>query len=269
MAALSLRRVPWVGSPASQVQWAAPTSCRPSRVTSFPSFGGTMLHALFVPAEHGALRSGAWRLSRKSPHRLCMEATGSPRFLGSPCPNVPCSSTPAGRSDLALAAAAVLPSGTANPSATASCFRGSITRPVRSLSTLRACVALGAQDSLPACWLCFGRAGLSPAGLLSSISGAHRSTSLPSRPGLPGAPQIRLRASGASLWGPPALPSGVHPPTATAAASATRVRGYPVASISSSDGSPGEIGSTRWPRSRRVTAHLARSVPPRGLDLVE
>ena len=46
-------------------------------------------------------------------------------------------------------------------------FRGSMTQPTGSLSTLRRPGHPGAtQDSLPACWLRFGRAGLSPAGSL-------------------------------------------------------------------------------------------------------
>src|SRR6516225_6496008 len=37
----SLHGVPRVGSPASAVVRSTPTSCRPSRVASFPSLGGT------------------------------------------------------------------------------------------------------------------------------------------------------------------------------------------------------------------------------------
>jgi len=54
-------------------------------------------------------------------------------------------------------------------------FRGSTSRPAHSLSTLHAAgLPVRAQDSLPTCWLDFGRAGFSPAGLLSRVSGGHR-----------------------------------------------------------------------------------------------
>ena len=56
-AAPSLHGVPWVGSPASAVQWSTLTSCRP-RLT---------------------------RLRSARRFHLAMVATGSPRFLGSPC----------------------------------------------------------------------------------------------------------------------------------------------------------------------------------------
>ena len=56
-----------------------------------------------------------------------------------------------------------------------SVFRGSMTRPICSLSTLRTPDCSGhTQDSLPARWLSFGRTGLPPAGLPTQISGRHR-----------------------------------------------------------------------------------------------
>lgn len=62
---------------------------------------------------------------------------------------------------------------------TGSNYRGSITRPTGSLSTLRRPGHPGTtQDSLPARWLGFGRAGLSPAGLLIEFQiGRHLSFS--------------------------------------------------------------------------------------------
>jgi hypothetical protein len=90
-AAPSLHRVPRVGSPASQVLLAAPTSRPPSRCASV--------------APRAPIPSAS------------TEASGSPRFLGSPLAFVPPSQTPVGRSTLALTSGPVLPSGIATPSA--------------------------------------------------------------------------------------------------------------------------------------------------------
>ncbi len=91
-----------------------------------------------------------------------VETTGLPRFLGNPHVDVPCSSTPAGPVGQAISAQPMLPSAvdTASAPATVKFFRGSITRPAHSLSTLRSrdC-SRTTQDSLPAVGqLC--RAGL-------------------------------------------------------------------------------------------------------------
>ena len=52
----SLHRVPRVGSPASSVLRGAPTSCCPSRRTSFPSLGGTVVALAFAPHRSSASR---------------------------------------------------------------------------------------------------------------------------------------------------------------------------------------------------------------------
>ena len=45
----SLARVPQVGSPGSTVLWDTPTPCRPSRRTSFPSLGDTIVASVVRP----------------------------------------------------------------------------------------------------------------------------------------------------------------------------------------------------------------------------
>lgn len=71
----------------------------------------------------------------------------------------------------------MLSSDLAKPSTPGRSFRGSITRPISSLSTLRSPGHPGTtQDSLPACWLHFGRGwdfhplGSTPTFRFSSIS---------------------------------------------------------------------------------------------------
>ena len=60
------------------------TSCRPSRRTSFPSFGGTTV----PPARFAPLRASAPRglelVTRYLPPGFAVETTGSPTFLGNP-----------------------------------------------------------------------------------------------------------------------------------------------------------------------------------------
>jgi hypothetical protein len=91
-------------------------------------------------------------------------------------------------------------------------FRGSITRPIDSLSTLR---SRGhprtTQDSLPTRWLGFGRTGLSPAGLFIEFQGGIGSP-IPFEPGFadarkpgkqkPGTPKGAARSRGATKGGP-------------------------------------------------------------------
>ena len=81
-----------------------------------------------------------------------VEMTGPPRFLGDPHPYMPCSSTPAGSPRQALAAIrCCLPPIEQRRHPRLSQFRGSITRPAHSLSTLRSMGCPNAtQDSLPA-----------------------------------------------------------------------------------------------------------------------
>src|SRR5579883_1991780 len=168
----SLRGVPRDGSPASQVQWSAPTSYAPDRlvclVRSVPSDGASFAlvgGGAAAPASPGV---GQWLPSRI----LSTETEDLPGSWEAPLPSCPALGPRWAARSSPNRIRAVLPAATSMASATTiSSFRGSITRPVGSLSTLR---SLGhprtTQDSLPACWLGVGRAGLSPAGLPSRIS---------------------------------------------------------------------------------------------------
>ena len=130
-----------VSSPASAVVRGAPTPCRPSRRASLPSLGGTAL----------AL-AGSLLLSDRAPsltgQGVCYtshprsgsraETTGPRRFLGNPIVRMPCSSTPVGLPRQASTAhQCCLPQFKQRRLPQYACFRGSITRPVHSLSTLR------------------------------------------------------------------------------------------------------------------------------------
>ena len=105
-----------------------------------------------------------------------VESSGPPRFLEDPLVCVPRSQTPARPQDLACCDPGMLPSATRTASALATIqfFRGSITRPTYSLSTLRGPGHPGTtQDSLPAGGL-LCRAGFEPAGSLREVSALHR-----------------------------------------------------------------------------------------------
>ena len=151
----SLHRVPRGGSPASSVQWGSLTSCHPSGPTPLPSPSRT---ACAPP--HFALAAGG-RPPRQarifgqpgpSPAVTSAEMMGSPRFLEEPLWTYAVLSDP-GRAPCARPSGAGvlsprLPRRT-TPSQQA--FRGSITRPSPSLSTLRRRpYATSTQDSLPA-----------------------------------------------------------------------------------------------------------------------
>ncbi len=106
---------------------------------------GSCCFRFLVGTDTGAsilcLRSHSWRRA------------GSPRFLGNPFANMLCSSTPADRTRQAHKTHPMLPSVRLTTSAPRSVtFRGSISQPVRSLSTLHGSDYSDhtAQDSLPA-----------------------------------------------------------------------------------------------------------------------
>jgi len=95
-------------------------------------------------------------------YRLAAETSGSPRFLGDPLVHMPCSQTPEGPPGSGHSTQAMLPSArnTASAPSNSFQFRGSITRPMHSLSTLRRTgLPATTQDSLPAAGL-LCRAGL-------------------------------------------------------------------------------------------------------------
>jgi hypothetical protein len=116
----------------------------------------------------------------------------SPGSSATPLANMLCSSTPADRMHQALAMPAMLPSAQLTASAPHSVtFRGSITRPVRSLSTLR---GSDYSDRTPRktrfpLVANLGGAALSPAGLLQEVStlcfNSHRFLLLEALPGAP------------------------------------------------------------------------------------
>src|SRR6516165_5519393 len=63
MASPSLARVPQVGSPGSTVLCDAPTPCRPSRRTSFPSLGDTIVSSPVRPHSWGLCCGSSWSWS--------------------------------------------------------------------------------------------------------------------------------------------------------------------------------------------------------------
>ena len=145
-------------SPASSVLLKRSDARRPSRSAPFRSPSGTTDYcesrgggelplagssSVLMPVpQSSAFDSHSWRRA------------GSPRFLGNPFAHMPCSSTPADRIRQAIATHPMLPSARLTASAPRSVtFRGSITQPVRSLSTLHGSDysdSNTAQDSLPA-----------------------------------------------------------------------------------------------------------------------
>jgi hypothetical protein len=118
----------------------------------------------------------AWRSFSATPVPLSRGDDRISRVPGEPFAYAPCSSTPPGRCPPRLCGgtgAAFRSLNNVGPSM--SHFRGSIAWLICSLSTLRSRgYPRTTQDSLAACWLGFGCAGLSPAGLLPRISESHR-----------------------------------------------------------------------------------------------
>ena len=124
-----------------------------------------------------------------SPEYLCRRLGDLPGSWGTPLASVPRSPTPASQPFLTIAVGLVLSSEYDTSSTFATLFfRGSITRPTCSLSTLH---SLGhpktAQDSLPACWLNFSRVGIAPTGFQSRISKRHSIPPFPTSQASPGA----------------------------------------------------------------------------------
>ena len=137
---------------------ATPTSCRPSRLASFPSLFGTAAAPwASLPPAQGAAPCGPGVIDRLPLPVRATETTGPPRFLEDPLMNVPCSSTPAESSRSATAARrCCLPLSRQCRLPRLLCFRGSITRPTHSLSTLRRMnYSIATQDSLPDGWPAF------------------------------------------------------------------------------------------------------------------
>src|SRR6266498_6065759 len=155
----------------------APTSRRPSRPALFRSPGRTTDCRLSRGS--GELLLPAPRRNYAGASILCLrlalvETTGSPRFLGNPFANMPCSSTPADRVHLAAGDARryCLPLQLTASAPRSVTFRGSITQPVRSLSTLRSsdCSDRTPRKTRFPLVANLGGTGLSPAGLLKEVS---------------------------------------------------------------------------------------------------
>jgi hypothetical protein len=144
--------------------------------TRFPRFTGTMEHSdssTCVPPRFSVVAR------RYRSTRTRRGLSGSWAVLA----YVPCSSTPARAPCSTIVRTALLPSGTLTASALAMlAFRGSITQPAASLSTLR---SRGrprtTQDSLPAGWSPLAGRGLHP---LDSFERFRASSSLFSSPRL-------------------------------------------------------------------------------------
>ena len=208
-APLSLHRVPRVGSPASQVRWRAPTSCRPSRRASLPS-RVTYPRALvpFAPPPCRAHRSEAWTVCCIGcPTRWLDGDDRISQVPGEP-PCVYAVLFDPGRAsvpgDCGTSVLPPLRKPRRPPRAVS--FRGSITRPARSLCTLRSrgCPRT-TQHSVPA-----GRQPL-PGGTVppgSSVRFQSRSHMASSSPRLCLAHLPRKRCARRHLW--PRCAGNVH-----------------------------------------------------------
>ena len=129
-----------VGSPASAVVRGAPTPCRPSRRTSLPSLGGTDLRSLVRSRRqpNAPPQARGFRLPGDPSFRVLCGGGRASQVPGEPQCVHALLSDPGGTSAPGHLGASVLPSAIFKTSApTTRTFRGSITRPAHSLSTLR------------------------------------------------------------------------------------------------------------------------------------
>ncbi len=177
-----------LGSPASSVLWNAPTSCHPSRGARCLARRYRPRAPCFAPVadEHYPRRARGLfsrlpnRLSKSGDSRISRVPVRSPRYM-------PCShQTPVGSERQANSAPSMLPSAGGTASApTTNEFRGSITRPASSLSTLRSGGCPNAtQDSLPGGGQPYP-GGTRPAGPVQKVSETtHLTSSLPPPPSL-------------------------------------------------------------------------------------
>ena len=143
--------LPGWDSPASRVLRGTPIPYRPSRRTSLPSLGSTVARLLFrSPAARGASQRSLGFGDRSPDRSLDGDGKASQVPGESPCVHAPLSD-PGGRTSAKpLAASALWPSVHYKRRLPRCIFRGSITRPTRSLSTLRRTGhPSAAQDSLP------------------------------------------------------------------------------------------------------------------------
>jgi hypothetical protein len=125
--------------------------CHPFRRASFPSLGDTRdVPRASLPSDPEVLAGRAWSLGSALPLPiLSRETTGFPTFLRNPPVHLPCSPTPVGPTSLTLAATPTRPLRLPRQRLRQGNFRGSITRLLHSLSTLRrVCYRPTTQDSL-------------------------------------------------------------------------------------------------------------------------
>jgi hypothetical protein len=164
------------------------TSCRLSRRTSLPSYGGTSALTRSFRSPTDECAAEAWSSSPGAPAGIfAEETTGSPKFLGNPnCPFAHVQSTPAGLLAPDQYGAAAWPLVCEKQRLPRKVFRSSIAWLPDWLSTLRRTGhPITTQDSLPAA----GQAlpgGLLPTGFLRKVSELHP-TSHPPFPSLLGA----------------------------------------------------------------------------------
>lgn len=135
----SLDRVPWSEFPDfhGTMQMLRLPDRRPGalRLHSRP---GTTLARGSLPRLAGTRRRGPGILTSGIPDRIKMERPGPPRFLENPDANMPCSQTPMGPARQAITACrCCLPQLSRRRLPQSLSLRGSITRPVRFLCTLR------------------------------------------------------------------------------------------------------------------------------------
>lgn len=138
------------------LQWyyqSATTSCRPSRRTSLPSFGGTSASTRCVrsSADERAAEAWSWRPG-VSGREVVEETAGSPKFLGNPdCRFAHVQATPAGLTAPDHYGAAAWPLVCEKQGLPRKVFRRSIAWLSDWLSTLRSeGYSRPTQDSLPA-----------------------------------------------------------------------------------------------------------------------
>ena len=118
-------------------------------------------------------RTGSFR--RRQPHACTFvvqrRRTGPPRFLGNPCMDMPCSSTPAALPCQAhTAGSCCLPAFENCRRLPLPQFRGSITRPIHSLCTLRSGGYPTPRNTRCRLVASLGRVGLSPTGFHDILS---------------------------------------------------------------------------------------------------
>jgi hypothetical protein len=135
----SLRGVLRSSSPASTLLWDAPTPCRPSRRTSLPSFGDSVVSSSFRPRQLGTGAADQPGVVKPEPRpAITTETAGSLRFPSDPHVPAPCSWTPVGpRCAKPLRRLGAAPACVNNGGSRERRFRGSIARHGDSLSTLR------------------------------------------------------------------------------------------------------------------------------------